>query len=118
MDMLTYLVAVGAPGTDVVTRELAVTVGGVAQSPQTGDKSRTEFSVEVPQDSIVKLSLVDIDDAGNRSAASEIEFTAIDTLAPEQPGGFTVTLVSEREEEPSPPPLGPPVPEPEPTPEP
>jgi hypothetical protein len=52
--------------------------------------------VDVPQDSLVVLSLVDVDDSGNKSAPATVEFVALDTLAPAQPGGFNVTLVSEK----------------------
>ena len=53
-------------------------------------------SVDVPQDALVVLSLVDVDDAGNKSPPATVEFTAVDTLAPAQPGGFNVALVGEK----------------------
>jgi hypothetical protein len=97
-NVLTYRVSVNAPvDADVVSRELTVTVNGVESTVVTAAGTATDLgSVDVPQDSKVVLSLVDIDDAGNKSAPATVEFTALDTLAPAQPGGFNVTLVSEK----------------------
>jgi hypothetical protein len=96
-NVLTYNVSVNAPvDGDVVSRELTVTVNGVELMVVNALGSATDLGfVDVPQDSLVVLSLVDVDDAGNRSAPATVEFTAVDTLAPAQPGGFNVTLVSE-----------------------
>jgi hypothetical protein len=97
-NVLTYNVSVNAPvDGDVVLRELTVTVNGVESTVVTAAGNATDLgSVEVPQDSLVVLSLVDVDDAGNKSEPATVEFTALDTLAPAQPGGFNVTLVSEK----------------------
>ena len=97
-NVLTYSVSVAAPvDADVVSRVLTVTVNGVEQPAVTLAGNATDLgSVDVPQDSQVVLSLVDVDDAGNKSAPASVEFTAVDTLAPAQPGGFNVTLVSEK----------------------
>jgi hypothetical protein len=96
-NVLTYRVSVTAPvDGDVVSRELTVTVNGVELTVVHAVGNATDLgSVDVPQDSRVALSLVDVDDAGNRSAPATVEFTAVDTLAPAQPGGFNVTLVGE-----------------------
>jgi hypothetical protein len=97
-NVLTYRVSVDAPvDGDVVSRELTVTVNGVESTVVTAAGNATDLgSVDVPQDSLVVLSLVDVDDAGNKSEPATVEFTAVDTLAPAQPGGFNVTLVSEK----------------------
>lgn len=97
-NVLTYRVSVNAPvDGDVVSRELTVTVNGVESTVVTTAGNATDLgSVDVPQDALVVLSLVDVDDAGNKSPPATVEFTAVDTLAPAQPGGFNVTLVSEK----------------------
>jgi hypothetical protein len=97
-NVLTYRVSVNAPvDGDVVSRELTVLVNGVELMVVHALGSATDLgSIDVPQDALVVLSLVDVDDAGNRSAPATVEFTAVDTLAPAQPGGFNVTLVSEK----------------------
>lgn len=97
-NVLTYRVSVNAPvDGDVVSRELTVIVNGVASIVVLAAGNATDLgSVDVPQDSRVVLSLVDVDDAGNKSEPATVEFTALDTLAPAQPGGFNVTLVSEK----------------------
>jgi hypothetical protein len=97
-NVLTYNVSVNAPvDGDVVSRELTVTVNGVESTVVTAAGNATNLgSVDVPQDALVVLSLVDVDDAGNKSEPATVEFTAVDTLAPAQPGGFNVTLVSEK----------------------
>lgn len=94
---LVYAVTAGAPvDGDVVSRELTVVVGGEVVSTTAfggGDTSLGEISV--PQDAAVTLTLVDIDDAGNRSQPAVVEFAATDTIAPAQPGSFGVSLVRE-----------------------
>jgi hypothetical protein len=98
-NVLTYQISVAAPvDVDVVGRVLTVTVDGVEQSSVQFAGSVTDLGgIEVPQDAQVVLSLVDVDDVGNKSEPATFEFTALDTLAPAQPGGFTVTLVSEHD---------------------
>lgn len=98
-DLLTYRVSVGpVVDADVVERQLVVAVDGVM--PGDGFKlfpaDATDLGdVTVPQGSSVLLTLVDVDDAGNRSEPAALEFVAEDTLPPAQPGSFGVTLVSE-----------------------
>lgn len=96
-DILTYaIVAAPVVDGDVVTREFTVTVDGVARDPELYGAGVTDFGrVSVPQDSSVTLSLVDIDDAGNRSEPAVTEFVAVDTVAPAMPGAISVTLVGE-----------------------
>lgn len=81
----------GAP--DVVTRELAVEVNGsVRETLDASDGMELSFD----QGDAVRLSLVDVDDAGNRSEPSEpLEFAASDTIAPPAPGQLGVELLRE-----------------------
>lgn len=102
-DVLVYKVSVGpVTDKDVVERQLVVAVNGVvpvdqfvAFSPDSTDLGE----IRVKQDDKVLLTLVDVDDAGNRSEPAVLEFVASDTLPPAQPGSFGVTLVAEEEEE-------------------
>jgi hypothetical protein len=93
---LVYGVSAGAPvDHDVVSRELTVAYGD-ATSGKTFDGTATDFGeIVVPQDSEVTLTLVDIDDAGNRSEPAVVTFTALDTIPPAKPGEFGVTLLRE-----------------------
>lgn len=92
--MLVYalsLPAANAP--DVVKREVTEVVDGGA--PRVFEATDGQ-EVKYVQDSAVKLSLVDIDDAGNRSEPSGVfEFTATDTIPPPQAGQVGVTIVRE-----------------------
>lgn len=99
-DMLTYtIVAAPVVAGDVVSREFSVTVDGEDRPLQTYNAGVTDLgSVTVPQDSNVVLSLVDVDDAGNRSEPAVVEFVAADTIAPGKPGAISVTLVGETTE--------------------
>lgn len=95
---LVYSVSAGAPvDADVTVRELLVTVNGEQLGePVMFNGSATSLGeVRVEQNSVVSLTLVDIDDAGNRSQPATIEFTATDTIPPAQPGSFGVTLARE-----------------------
>jgi hypothetical protein len=96
-DVLTYVVSAASPvDGDVVSRVLTVSVNGVEQGSATFAGSAIDLgTVTVPQDADVKLTLVDIDDAGNLSLPAEYYFVAVDTVAPAIPGGFGVTLVGE-----------------------
>jgi hypothetical protein len=93
---LVYGVSAGAPvDHDVVTREFTVEHGEVTGT-KTFDGTATDFGeIVVPQDSEVTLTLVDIDDAGNRSEPAVVTFTALDTIPPAKPGEFGVTLLRE-----------------------
>ena len=86
------------PPTDVVKRQLTVTVDGAAQEPVTIGATDAEFpDIAVPQDAQVKLEIVDIDDAGNASAPLVYEFQAKDTIPPAQPSGLAVAPKGETE---------------------
>lgn len=95
---LVYSVTAGAPvDADVVARELSVSVNGTpVGEPVSLDGKATELGeIKVEQGAKVLLTLVDIDDAGNRSQPATLEFEAADTIAPAQPGSFGVTLARE-----------------------
>ena len=94
---LVYSVSAGsAVDADVTTRELTVVVNGEQVAQNTFPGSETALGeVVVPQGGNVTLTLVDIDDAGNRSQPATVEFVAADTIPPAQPGSFGVTLVRE-----------------------
>lgn len=94
---LVYSVTAGAPvDADVTSRELTVAVNGEMVAERILSGNATDLGeVTVPQGGIVLLTLVDVDDAGNRSQPATVEFTAADTIPPAQPGSFGVTLVRE-----------------------
>lgn len=96
-DVLTYQVSAGpVVDHDVVTRELSCVVDGGEAVVSTFAGSATDLGlVTVPQGADVVLSLVDIDDAGNRSDAAVVSFVAADTIPPAAPGAFGVTLIGE-----------------------
>jgi hypothetical protein len=96
-DSLTYTISAGpVVDVDVVSRVLTVTVGGEEPSERSFPGSSVDFGLlTVPQDSTVVLTLVDVDDSGNKSVPAVVEFVAADTLPPTQPGGLGVTLVGE-----------------------
>lgn len=81
---------------DVVNRELVVSVDGAEPTTANyaGDATESgEFSGE--QDQTVTGTLVDIDDAGNRSEPRPFEFVLVDNLAPAQPGELAIRVTSE-----------------------
>jgi hypothetical protein len=94
---LVFQVTAGAPvDGDVVSRELTTVVGGeVVSTKEFAGSDVLLGEISVPQDAEVVLTLVDIDDAGNRSQPAVVEFTATDTISPSQPGSFGVSLVRE-----------------------
>lgn len=96
-DSLTYTISAGpVVDGDVVSRVLTVVVGGEEPSERSFPGSSVDFGLlTVPQDATVVLTLVDVDDAGNKSVPAVVEFVAVDTLPPAQPGGLGVTLVGE-----------------------
>lgn len=99
-DVLTYRVSVGpVVDGDVVVRKLSVYLDG-AETPREVreyEPSATDLGdLLVPQGASVVLSLVDVDDAGNQSEPATLEFAAVDTLPPAQPGMLGVTLVGEQ----------------------
>lgn len=94
---LVYAVSAGSPvDKDVVTRELTVVVNGEEVSKTGFDGSATALGeVSVEENANVRLILVDIDNASNRSQPATVEFVALDTIPPAAPGEFGVSLVRE-----------------------
>jgi len=94
---LVYTVGVGATSdADVVNRRLTVRVNGEVVKtssfpPETVDLGELSFA----QGDEVVLSLVDVDDADNVSEPAVLSFVAADTIPPQAPGGFSVSLIRE-----------------------
>lgn len=101
--------SVGLPeksAVDVVRRKLTIGGSGVGDPSLTsefladfalGDAGPPSFDVTVLEGQTgVELSLVDVDNAGNESAARTFTFDSTDTQAPAQPGEFSVTPMGER----------------------
>lgn len=86
---------------DVVARRLSVQVG--QSDPVSFDLEPTdqEYADDLfvgEENAVVKGSLVDIDNAGNRSTPRDFEFVLIDTIAPSQPGEIGLKVTEEIEE--------------------
>jgi hypothetical protein len=81
---------------DVVSRELSVSVGGRDPMVVTlaGDVQQSE-ELSGADGETVSGTLVDIDDNGNRSEPREFSFVLMDTLAPPMPGDLGVNVVAE-----------------------
>ena len=110
-DILVYTIKlpVLATPTDVVQREITVLPNGGSKRVITVTPETTEIQDQVgDQGETGVISLVDIDDSNNRSEPAEINYQLSDTIASPKPGTFSITVVAEKLEEPTP----------EPTPEP
>jgi hypothetical protein len=96
-DVLIYQINLPQPGaTDVVKREL--TIATPDQPDSVMELAPDLLAVEGqkgPQDAKIKLTLVDIDDAGNRSEPRIQEFTLTDTIAPPEPGEIGIAVTGE-----------------------
>lgn len=82
---------------DVVEREVVITIGdAVTQLNIPGDQTLIE-AYEGDQGALVTVSLIDIDDAGNRSPASVSPvIILVDTIAPPQPGQIGLEIFDEK----------------------
>ena len=81
---------------DVVSRELTVQVSDLPPVVATLDTAATEsdgYSGE--QDAPVTVTLVDLDDAGNRSEPSTLSVTLTDTFPPAKPGELSLVQTGE-----------------------
>ena len=96
-DLLTYAVSAAAStAADAVSREVSLVINGAEPVVTVFAPTDTDLGqVTVPQNAEVSISVVDIDDAGNRSEPAVLSFTALDTLPPPAPGAVSVVLVSE-----------------------
>jgi hypothetical protein len=99
LTMLNFkIVGLDPPGaTDVVKRELSVKVNeDDAIVTEITDMAATEVGgFAGPDNASVVVTLVDIDDVGNRSEAREQTFTLVDDIAPPKPGEFGLAVESE-----------------------
>lgn len=95
--MLKFKVKLPVPGAaDVVGRELTVKIGDAEATTVTLPGTATESAEATGADNaVVAGSLVDIDDAGNRSPVRLFEGTLTDTLAPPQPGELAIEITGE-----------------------
>jgi hypothetical protein len=94
-DLITFnivLPPVGAP--DVVVRELTISIEGKDTIVQNVDPIVTIISdLSGPQGAEVSVSLIDVDDAGNRSAQANASIILADNFGPSTPDqiGFELT---------------------------
>lgn len=102
-DTLIYDVQLPAvpPGQDIESQQLIIIVDNVIDGQLVVDKHTLVIgNVRVPQDSLVRLELRYIDDAGNLSVNAAVnEFVAKDTITPPDPSSFGVILVGEEDSE-------------------
>ena len=81
---------------DVAERRLSVSVNGEVRSTAPYSPDTTSFGeLSFSDNDKVVLTLVDVDDAGNVSSPATLEFVALDTVAPSQPGELGVAFVRE-----------------------
>lgn len=96
MDQLGLTFELPAPGAgDVVDREFTVQLEGQEAAVTHLSAATTEFEVVVDEGTKFSVSLVDVDNAGNKSAPRTLDVEAVDTIAPPQPGEFGVKSVRE-----------------------
>ena len=88
-----YLPPKSAP--DVVARELTVEINGSIQVLELDADSSEVPALSGPDGASVTLSLVDIDNAGNRSEASVFSTELKDTIAPPKPGMLGLEVTAE-----------------------
>lgn len=93
--MLKFVLVLPEKGaSDVVQREVTVAVGANEPVLVTVDGDTVKTSAFEGEDGeTVVGTLVDVDDAGNKSEAREFSFVLVDTIAPPMPGevGLEVT---------------------------
>ena len=96
MGLVYRLFLPGAVDSDVVNRKISIKVN---DSLSVLDISPTLGNYDLPpvaDNSVVEISIKDIDDAGNESGWSDpLKFTALDTIVPGTPQGLAVKLVAE-----------------------
>lgn len=97
MALVYSVTAAPAVDPDVIARRMTVTVNGepLASYPDFAATATSFGEIEVPQNSHVVMTLVDVDDVGNVSEPAVVEFSATDTIPPAKPGEFGVTLMRE-----------------------
>jgi hypothetical protein len=81
-----------------VNRELSVQVGDNPADVHQVPVDQAEVTdLEGPVDTPVCLSLVDVDDVGNRSIPSTLNVVLADTFPPQQPGEMSVVATGEKQ---------------------
>lgn len=86
------------PSDKVANREVVFTVNGTAQPSVSLPANANQFDQWAKEGDMVKLSLVDIDQAGNRSTVRETAEVAVtDTVPPGQPGEVQLRVTAQRE---------------------
>jgi len=104
MDQIQFKVVlppVSAP--DVTEREVSVKVGDAEAGVSKLDKGALEITgLNGNEGAEVKVELVDIDNAGNRSPASTASITLVDTVPPPQPGQIGLMVTGETHPAPAP----------------
>ena len=98
MDQIRFVVTVPAEDTaDVVKREVTVTLadGTVLTGEVSGRTSGESAEFSGPQDSQVTISVVNVDDAGNKSEPRVKVETLLDTFAPPEPGEIGLRATGE-----------------------
>jgi len=95
--MLIYKLTAGLPvDKDVVNRILYVVVNGEARNELVYPSNTSDFGeFSFRHNDIVRVALVDQDDAGNRSQPATFEFVALDTIPPSKPGTLGAVLLRE-----------------------
>jgi hypothetical protein len=95
-DQIQFKVVLPPPAAaDVVKRELLFVDSNGSKSFELASNALSSDILSGDQDSQVSVSLVDIDDAGNRSEPSVAKFTLLDKIAPPKPGEMGLVLVGE-----------------------
>lgn len=100
-DMILFSVSLppkSAP--DVASREVTIKIGEAEEVRSFGPEVVLIEGLEGEQDVVAMISLVDVDDAGNKSEASVAEAVLADTVAPPQPGALGIIVVGESHPEP------------------
>lgn len=80
---------------DVVSRELKVVVDGNEFFEALDGDAIVSTEYSGVDNASVTGSLVDVDDAGNRSDASEFSYVLVDTIAPPAPGNVGLRVTAE-----------------------
>lgn len=94
-DVTLVLPGVSAP--DVTKRVLQYSLdGGSAVTVDLATEGVEYVINDVPQDTTIYGSLVDVDESGNQSAPSEFTLVVSDTQAPPQPGQVGLVLGEEK----------------------
>ena len=97
--MLTFKAILPAPSaSDVVSQTLLIKITEPNGQPVVSQiaNATNETTFDAPDNAEVRLSVIQIDDAGNPSEPSdEFIFTATDTLPPPKPGVPGAVLISE-----------------------